>query len=134
MIGPRYMLDTNTASYVIKSVPTVRRHLLAVPGYEMCISVITQAELLFGIVRKPQEQDFKNLVREFLLSTNILAWDEGAAHQYAHLRAELERKGKSMSNMDMLIAAHALAAGVTLVTNDQSFRHIDQLPLTNWVE
>lgn len=128
------MLDTNTASYLIKGNRAVRKHSLAVAAHEVCISVITEAELLFGCARRPENEDLKSMVKEFLLQVNILLWDEEAAHQYAQLRASLERKGKALSNMDMLIAGHALAAGVTLVSNDQAFRQIEHLSLANWTK
>src|ERR1700727_274352 len=115
----RYLLDTNMASYVIKgNVPHVRERLLKVPMAEVGISVITEAELLFGIARKPQAARLRLAVDEFLLRVEILPWDSQAARHYATLRASLEGAGAPMGNLDMMIAAQALAASVVLITHD----------------
>ena len=129
----RYMLDTNTASYVIKDNDAVRKHLLKVPMHEVCISVITEAELLFGAAKNSSNAGLQTAVREFLLRLDILPWATEAARKYALLRAQLESHGKVMGNMDLLIAAHALAVNCTLVTNDRAFGHINELRLANWM-
>ena len=129
----RYMLDTNTASYVIKGTfPTIRRKLLEVPISSVCISVITQAELLFGVLKKPGATKLKVAVGELLRLVDILPWDEGAAESYARLRYQLERDGTPLGSMDMLIAAHAIAADALLVTSDRAF--FGAKPLTNLVD
>lgn len=99
---------------------------------QVCLSVISEAELLFGAMRKPDNIPLKTAVHEFLLRLNILSWDDDAAYQYASLRAAMERTGKVMGNMDMLIAGHALSARVTLVSNDVSFRKVKGLIIANW--
>ena len=126
------MLDTNTASYAIKGNAAVRKHLLRTAMQQVCISVVTEAELLFGTARRPDNAGLRTAVQEFLLRIGILSWDSEAAHQYAYLRALLERRGKAIGNMDLLIAAHALAANLTLVTNDQVFHQVSGLTIVNW--
>ena len=80
----RYMLDTNTASYIIKGKPVdVRDHLLNVPMANVCISAITEAELLHGVIRKPEAKHLPLIVKEFLLRVQILHWDSEAANAYA---------------------------------------------------
>ncbi len=129
----RYLLDTNTASYAIKgNVARVREHLLALPMAEIGISVITEAELRFGVARLPAAIRLKGLVEEFLLRVEVLPWISAAAHQYAEIRAVLERSGKPMGNMDMLIAAHALALETVLVTHDRVFRRVKGLVIEDW--
>lgn len=124
----RYMLDTNTSSYVIKGIfPSIRKKLMIVPMAEICISAITQAELLFGLVKKPQATQLKTAVQEFLLRVEILPWTSQAAELYAHLRGQLELKGKSLGQMDLLIAAHAQAVNAILVTNDQPLLNLKPL-------
>ena len=119
----RYLLDTNTASYVIKgNFPRVRERLLRVPMAEVGISVVTEAELRFGVARKPEAERLQIAVDEFLLRVEILPWDSAAAKHYALLRAALERAGKPMGNLDMMIAAQALAAEAVLVTHDRVFQ------------
>ena len=129
----RYLLDTNTASYAIKgNVTRVREQLLKVPMAEVGISVITEAELRFGVARLPSAIRLKHLVEEFLLRVEVLPWNSAAANHYAEIRAALERSGKPMGNMDMLIAAHALSAEVVLVTHDRVFRRVKGLKLEDW--
>lgn len=129
----RYLLDTNTASYLIKgNVPRVREHLLSVPMAEVGISVITEAELRFGVARKPAVTRLGIAVEEFLLRVDVLPWDSAAAQQYAALRATLEHAGRPMGNLDMMIAAQALAASAVLVTHDRVFQRVKQLKIEDW--
>jgi tRNA(fMet)-specific endonuclease VapC len=129
----RYLLDTNTASYVIKgNIPRVRERLLKVPMAQLAISTVTEAELLFGAARKPEATQLKMAVEEFLLRVEALPWDSTAARRYADVRAALERSGAPMGNLDMMIAAHALALEAVLVTNDRAFRTLSRLRLENW--
>jgi tRNA(fMet)-specific endonuclease VapC len=129
----RYLLDTNTASYAIKGgVPGVRERLLKLPMAEVGISVITEAELRFGVARLPAAVRLNILVEEFLLRVEVLAWNSAAARHYAQIRAALERSGKPMGNMDMLIAAQARAEEVVLVTHDRVFRRVKGLQIEDW--
>jgi tRNA(fMet)-specific endonuclease VapC len=131
----RYLLDTNTASYVIKgNFPRVRERLLKVPMAEVGISAVTEAELRFGVARKPEAVKLKTAVGEFLLRVDVLPWDSEAAEQYAEVRADLERTGKPMGNLDIMIAAHALAAQVVLVTHDHVFHRIKRLKIEDWTK
>jgi tRNA(fMet)-specific endonuclease VapC len=129
----RYLLDTNTVSYIIKgNRPRVRERLLKVAMAEIGISVITEAELLFGLVRRPDAKRLKILVDEFLLRVEILPWDSEAARQFASVRATLEAKGQPMGNLDLMIAAQALASGSVLVTSDAVFRRVKGLKIEDW--
>lgn len=131
---PRYyMLDTNTASYVIKgNIPRVRQRLIKIPMAQLSISAVTEAELRFGVVREPEATRLATAVDEFLLRVNSLPWGSGAARRYAEVRTALERRGTPMGNLDMMIAAHALAAEATLVTSDRVFRRVKHLEIENW--
>jgi len=129
---PRYLLDTNTASCIIKgNVPRVRERLLKVPMSQLLISAVTEAELLSGAARK-REAVLKTAIDEFLLRVDSLPWDSNAARRYADLRAALEIGGTPMGNLDMMIAAHALAAEAILVTSDRSFRLLKHLKIEDW--
>lgn len=129
----RYLLDTNTASYAIKgNVARVREKLLTVPMGDVGISVITEAELRFGVARLPAAIRLKTLVEEFLLRVDVLPWNSEAAKHYAEIRAALEKSGKPMGNMDMPIAAHALASETVLVTHDRVFRRVKGLMIEDW--
>lgn len=128
------MLDTNTASYIIKGEPSVvREHLLKVPMASVCISSITQAELLRGVARKPEAKRLPIAVKEFLIRVEIMSWDSGAAEVYAQLRTSCESEGTPLGTMDMLIAAHSVAVGAVLITNDQAFYRVKHhLLIEDW--
>ena len=130
----RYMLDTNTASYIIKGHPAaIRERLLHVPMMNICLSAITEAELLRGVAKKPDAKHLPIAVNEFLLRVEILPWDSLAAKTYAELRTACEKEGKPLGTMDMLIAAHAKAESIILVTNDQAFFNLaHKLDLEDW--
>jgi tRNA(fMet)-specific endonuclease VapC len=131
----RYLLDTNTVSYIIKgNIPRVRERLVQTPMAQVAISVITEAELLFGIARRPEAERLKVAVEEFLLRVEVLPWDSEAARHYANVRATLERAGTSMGNLDLMIAAHTLAAEAVLVTNDRAFGRVKQLQMEDWTK
>jgi tRNA(fMet)-specific endonuclease VapC len=131
----RYLLDTNIASYAIKrNVPRVRAALLSVPMAEVGVSVVTEAELRFGVARKGAAAQLKLAVEEFLVRVEILPWDSEAAQHYAALRSVLEASGTPMGNLDLMIAAHALAIGATLVTHDRVFRHVKSLKIEDWTK
>jgi tRNA(fMet)-specific endonuclease VapC len=131
----RYLLDTNTASYIIKgNVPRVRERLLKVPMSQVLISAVTEAELRFGAARKREVVRLKTAIDEFLLRVDSLPWDSNAARRYAGVRAALEIAGTPMGNLDMMIAAHALAEEAVLVTNDGSFRRLKELKIEDWTK
>ena len=131
----RYLLDTNIASYAIKgNFPQVRKQLLEVPMSEVGISAVTEAELRFGAARKAASPHLTLAVEEFLLRVEILPWDSEAAKHYATLRTTLEDSGAPMGNLDMMIAAHALAAEAILVTHDRVFHRVKQLRIEDWAK
>ena len=131
----RYLLDTNTASYIIKdNIPSVRQRLLQIPMADVAISAVTEAELRFGVARRPQAVRLKNIVEEFLLRVDVLPWTSDAAKEYAEIRALLEGKGEPLGNLDLMIAAHAVAVPAVLVTNDHSFRRVKRLKTEDWTK
>ena len=129
----RYLLDTNTVSYIIKgNRPRVRERLLKVAMAEVGTSVITEGELRFGLARKPDATQLKVVVDEFLLRVEVLPWDSEAAKQYANIRAALENIGEPMGNLDLMIAAQALGLSTVLVTSDAVFRRVKGLKIEDW--
>lgn len=128
------MLDTNTVSHIIKgTAPKIKDHLRQVPMSSLCISTITEAELRYGLAKKPESKTLHRGVQEFLLRVDILPWDSDASHSYAKLRVRIEDKGTPLSSLDLLIAAHSIAAQCILVTDDRSFYNIKPtLNLVNW--
>ena len=130
-----YLLDTNTASYIIKgNFPLVRKRLVKVPMAQVAISVVTEAELLFGIARRPEATRLRVAVEEFLLRVDVLSWDSAAARSYAEIRAALERQGTMLGNLDLMIAAQAVTAPAALVTNDRGFRRVKGLKIEDWTK
>lgn len=130
-----HMLDTDTASYVIKGrSPAVESKLAEIPPSLVCVSVITRAELLYGLKRLPANHRLHLGVRQFLRIVRVLPWDAEAADFYAEIRHQLVMIGQPIGEMDMMIAAHSLSVGAVLVTNNT--RHFERinLPLTlaNW--
>lgn len=129
------MLDTSTASYIIKgNIPAVRRRLVRVPMEQIAISAVTEGELRYGVARRPDATHLQTIVEEFLLHVTILPWDSDAAQQYGQLRDTLERDGQPMGNLDTMIGAHAMAAGAVLVTHDQAFSRIKKLKVEDWTK
>lgn len=129
-----YMLDTNTASYIIKGESAaVRKQLLEVPMTSICISSITQAELLHGLAKKPGAKRLSIVVKEFLIRVEIMPWGLDVAEAYARLCSSCEKEGTPLGTMDMLIAAHSVAVGAVLVTNDKAFYMVKHnLRLEDW--
>lgn len=130
----QYMLDTDTASFVISNRYPNASLKFAQKFDQICISCTTEAELRFGALRRKNQRLIEK-VNVFCLSIPCLAWDSGAVQAYAELRTFLEEQGKLIGAMDMLIAAAALAENLTLVTNNIThFSQVPKLKLENWVE
>lgn len=130
------MLDANMASYVIKGhPPEVRQRLAALPMGSIFVSVVTQAELLYGVARKGYPKALASLIREFLLRVEVLPWDGEAAMVYGDLRSSCAASGITLGALDMMIAAHAVAAKATLVTHDQAFSLVPGgvLAVEDWI-
>ncbi len=130
----RYMLDTNTISHLLKQHPNVVRHVLALPMASLCISAITEGELLFGLAKRPEAKRLQLAVKEFLRRVEVLPWDSTVSQQYGSVRAELASQGRTLAPLDLLIASHALSINATLVTNDQAFTQVPHLHLVDWTQ
>ncbi len=130
----KYMLDTNIASFLIKGKSvTLDNKIKFVPVDDICISVITRAELLYGVAKVPQATRLKQQVNEFLNYITVLDWDNSASESYAIIRAELERQGKVIGSMDMQISAHAVSQNLILVTNNtKEFQRVNGLKIEDW--
>lgn len=131
----RYMLDTNTVSYILKGQSPRARKKLQNLGEEdeVCISAITEGEIRYGLAKKPLRPETRERIERFLDTIDILAWDSDAARAYGLTRAKLEAAGRPLHNLDLLIGTHALAAQAVLVTSDRAFRNIGTLLRTqNW--
>lgn len=126
------MLDTNIVSHLLRSHPRVTKRLVKMPMSAVCISSITKGELLFGLAKRQNARSLHTLVSEFLSRIEVLPWDSVTAEQYGPVRADMERKGKLLGPLDMLIAAHAIAVKAILVSSDKAFRQIAGLRTEDW--
>ncbi|MFT8479608.1 type II toxin-antitoxin system VapC family toxin [Gluconobacter oxydans] len=127
------MLDTNTVSHILKGRDSVLEKLARTQMSNVCISVITEGELRFGLAKRPQATRLHSLVHDFLLTVTVHPWTSSTASVYGALRASLETAGKGVGALDLLIAAHAIDLGATLVTSDTGFKAIPKLKLDNWL-
>jgi tRNA(fMet)-specific endonuclease VapC len=128
-----YLLDTNIASFAIKNEPIhVRNRLSRFPITDVFISAITEAELRFGVARMNNNLQLSKSVDAFLNMMQIVSWTSESAKAYGTLRAHQERIGKTIGNMDLLIAAHALSINAVLVTNDAAFSQVKNLQIEDW--
>ena len=132
----RYMLDTDICSYVMKrSSPILLGRLAAVPVKEVCISVITRAELLYGVRISPHPTRDRRALEGLLTYVEVLEFPDDAAVDYADIRADLKARGVLIGANDLFIAAHARNLGLTLVTNNMAeFSRVQGLALENWTE
>lgn len=132
----KYMLDTNICIGLIRQKPQklIRRLTHCEPG-EVGVSSITIAELAFGANKSDQIEQNLSALEQFLLPVEIADFDQQASAAYGVIHAYLEREGKVIGSMDMLIGAHALSLGVTLITNNTNeFQRIAKLKIEDWME
>ena len=130
----RYMLDTDICSYIMKgSEPNVMKRLAAVPVGDVCISVISKAELLYGVEISPRLAQDRARLDVFLRHMVVLDFPQDAATDYGEIRAALKKRGAMIGANDLLIAAHSRSLGLILVTNNtREFRRVARLNIENW--
>lgn len=129
------MLDTNMVSCIVKGHSSVARaRMLNLPKDEVaCLSAISEAEIHYGLAKRPGATALKERMEWFLAAVTILPWGRVEAKAYGKLWAKLELQGMTLESMDMQIAAHAIAMGAVLVTNDKAFARVEGLHETvNW--
>jgi len=131
---PRYMLDPDTCSYIMKrSNDAVLKRLQQVPVGDVCISVITKSELLFGVELSPRRQQNEVALNAFLRYVEVLDFLDEASLHYAKIRADLKTLGTMIGANDLFIAAHARSLGLMLVTNNtREFGRVRDLAIENW--
>ncbi len=130
-----YMLDTDICSYVMKrSSDAVLERLGAVAVEDVCMSVVTKAELMYGVRISPRPAQDAKALAALLVYVEVLDVLEDAAGHYAEIRADLKRRGEMIGANDLFIAAHARSLDLTLVTNNiADFARVEGLELENWV-
>ena len=130
----RYLLDTDTCSYIMKrSSPPVLRRLQTVSVTEVCMSVITKSELLYGVEVSPRRPQDVAALAAFLPYVEVLDFPDHASSHYAEIRADLTKRGVLIGANDLFIAAHARSVGLVLVTNNTAeFGRVRGLAIENW--
>ena len=130
----RYMLDTDTCSYIMKrSNQTVLNRLESIAVTDVCISVITKSELLYGVEVSPRRMQDATALKAFLPYVEVLEFPDDAATHYAQIRADLKKRGQMIGANDLFIAAHARSLRLRLVTNNiAEFGRVKGLTLENW--
>ena len=130
----RYLLDTNMVSHLLRAHPAVVKRVVATPITSLCISAITEGELLFGLAKRPDARKLHLAVTEFLKRVDVLPWDSSAAEHYGTIRAARESQGKPLAPLDMLIGAHAASIKAVLVTNDRAFGQAGNGVFEDWTQ
>lgn len=128
----KYMLDTNMVSHILKQQPKVMEKLFSVPMSALCISAITEAEIFYGLAKKPEAKKLHHAVKELLLRVEVLPFDSHIAREYGKFKTMVQQQGKMLMPLDMQIAAHAYAINAVLISNDQAFHQIKGLSVKDW--
>ncbi|MCL2153022.1 MAG: type II toxin-antitoxin system VapC family toxin [Oscillospiraceae bacterium] len=129
----RFMLDTNTCIFAMKNNAVVRARFVAEYPSRLSISAITEAELWFGVENSAKPEKNAETLRAFLATVDIMPFETRAAAEYGHTRVKLKRAGTPIGDRDTLIAAHAIALELKLVTNNiRAFQYVENLSLEDW--
>ena len=129
-----YLLDTNICIYIIKQKPIgVLKRFETISPLDIGISMITVAELEYGVQKSLFPQQNQDALNKFLSPLMLYDFDFNASQVYGSIRSNLEKKGITIGSLDMLIAAHALSLNCTLVTNNEKeFNRVENLIIENW--
>lgn len=129
-----FMLDTDICIYIIRQRPgSLLERFSSLPVGEIGISVITLAELEYGASKSSQPRRNHEALELFISPMEVAAFDRRATIAYGKIRDDLEKKGRPIGAMDLLIAAHAVRLEVRLVTNNEkAFSRVPGLRLENW--
>ena len=130
----RYMLDTNIVAYAKNNRPeVVYERMSRFDPEDLCVSVITLAELEYGVFNSSNPERNQLALTLFLANIEVVPFDDDAAVEYGRIRTDLKRKGTPIGANDLMIAAHAKSLGVTLVTNNtREFERVEGLMLEDW--
>lgn len=131
----RYLLDTDTVIYLVRRrSPSVAARFARLRASEVAISCIGFGELSYGAEKSSRREAAVAVLEAFSDRIAVLPIDSSVSGEYGRIRALLESKGKTLGNNDLWIAAHALSANLTLVTNSvREFSRVPDLKLENWV-
>ena len=132
----KYLLDTNMCVFALRNKPCAVGHRIQQhKPDDIVISTVTVAELRFGADKSNRPEENHRQISDFLLTFDILMFDSGAADAYGAIRADLERRGQPIGELDMLLAAQAVSQNLIFVTHNTSeFQRVKGLQLENWYE
>jgi tRNA(fMet)-specific endonuclease VapC len=132
----KYLLDTNTCIFIINKRPkSVRQKMQSLLIGDIALSSITISELEYGVAKSSNLKKNQAALDKFMMPLEVIAYDESAARHYGAIRARLEKKGTPIGSMDLMIAAHALSLGLTVVTNNlREFKRVQGLKVEDWVK
>ena len=129
----KFLLDTDTCIYMLKQNPAVLKNLLAHSPEDIAVSVISEAELRTGAAKSASPVKTLRLLENFLRPLSLLEFTSADAASYAQVRAKLERTGTPIGPLDTLIAGHAVARRLVLVSNNErEFSRVVGLHIQNW--
>jgi tRNA(fMet)-specific endonuclease VapC len=133
-MSPRYSIDTDIfIHYRQQRSPALRAKFERLQPGEAVISVVVYGELLFGVEKSANQTKARKLLEEMISLTSVMPMMPEVAHEYGVLRATLAKSGEIIGNNDLWIAAHALAEGLIMVTNNErEFRRVPGLKVQNW--
>jgi tRNA(fMet)-specific endonuclease VapC len=130
------MLDTDTCIFLMRGEsPALAAKLQSIPLQQQLMSAVTLAELSYGVQASAAAQRKQNqaVLDGLVLHLTVLDWPQEAAVHYAQIRLDLKKRGAQLGAADLMIAAHALAVGATVVTNNtKDFGRVKGLPVENW--
>lgn len=130
----KYLLDTNTAIYVIKRRPVEVLGRFNHHAGQLCLSVISQAELMHRAEKSAATERNFRVLEDFLSRLEVLDYGQKAAAHYGEIRSELEKKGTPIGVNDLHIAGHSRSEGLTVVTNNErEFTRVSGLRVENWL-
>ena len=130
-----YLLDTDTCVTLLRrNAPSLLKRLQSINPIHLAMSMVTWAELQYGVQASNRVEENRAAVALLGQHIKSLDWNHEAAMHYAHVRHALKTKGKLIGSNDLMIAAHALSLGATVVTNNtREFKRVPQLSLENWI-
>jgi tRNA(fMet)-specific endonuclease VapC len=131
----KYVLDTNVVARLLDNDARVALQFAAVAADSVGMPLVVLAELLFGVEKSARREQNRARLQRFAAGVRVLPFDVAVAARYAAVRAEVERKGRSKTDFDLVIACTALEHGATLITNDAALKDgaIQNLVVEDWL-
>lgn len=130
----KYMLDTNIVIYTMKNKPEEVRQAFQAHYGQICISSVVLMELIYGAEKSAAVEKNLTILEGFTARLDVISYNEKAANHSGQLRAELAKKGQSIGPYESMIAGHARAEGLILITNNtKEFMRVPGIRVENWL-